>query len=106
MRRILLASAAAFGLAGSAFAADLPSAAPPPIYVPPLPIFTWTGVYVGGQVGYGWGKNRVNFDDNFDDYDAFSYNTSGVIGGAHVGYNFAAEPVRLRPRRRCRRRQP
>ena len=88
MRRILLASAAAFGLAGSAFAADLPSAAPPPVYAAPLPIFTWTGVYVGGQVGYGWGKNWVDFDDNFDDYDAFRYNTSGVIGGAHVGYNF------------------
>ena len=87
LRRILLASVAAFGLAGSAFAADLPSRAPPPIYVPPAPIFTWTGFYIGGQVGYAWGKNNVNFGDNFGDYAAFSYNTSGVIGGAHVGYN-------------------
>src|ERR1019366_1315059 len=87
LRRILLASVAAFGLAGSAFAADLPSRAPPPVYVPPAPIFTWTGFYIGGQVGYAWGKNNVSFGDNFGDYAAFSYNTSGVIGGAHVGYN-------------------
>jgi outer membrane immunogenic protein len=87
LRRILLSSIAAFGLAGSAFAADLSSRAPPPIYVPPAPIFTWTGIYVGGQVGYGWGQNNTNFGDNFGDFDSFSYNTSGVIGGAHVGYN-------------------
>jgi outer membrane immunogenic protein len=87
LRRILLASVGALALAGSAFAADLPSRAPPPVYVPPAPIFTWTGFYVGGQVGYAWGQNNVNFGDNFGDYAAFSYNTSGVIGGAHVGYN-------------------
>jgi outer membrane immunogenic protein len=86
-RRILMASVGAVALAGSAFAADLPSRAPPPVYVPPAPIFTWTGFYIGGQVGYAWGKNNVNFGDNFGDYAAFSYNTSGVIGGAHVGYN-------------------
>jgi outer membrane immunogenic protein len=87
LRRILLASVGAIALAGSAFAADLPSRAPPPVYVPPAPIFTWTGFYIGGQVGYAWGKNNVNFGDNFGDFDSFSYNTSGVIGGAHVGYN-------------------
>ena len=35
-------------------AADLPSPAPPPVYLPPVPIFTWTGIYVGGQIGYAW----------------------------------------------------
>jgi outer membrane immunogenic protein len=86
-RKFLLASAGAMALAGSAFAADLPSRAPPPVYVPPAPIFTWTGFYIGGQVGYGWGQNNVSFGDNFGDYGTFNYNTSGVIGGAHVGYN-------------------
>ena len=86
-RKFILASAGAIALAGSAFAADLPSRAPPPVYVPPAPVFTWTGFYIGGQVGYGWGQNNVSFGDNFGDYGAFSYSTSGVIGGAHVGYN-------------------
>ncbi len=86
-RRILLASVGAIALAGSAFAADLPSRAPPPVYVPPAPIFTWTGIYIGGQIGYAWGTSNTNLGDNFGDYTSFSTNNSGVIGGAHVGYN-------------------
>jgi len=42
---------------GSAFAADL---APPP---PPVPVFTWTGVYLGGQIGYAWGKDNVSWPE-------------------------------------------
>ena len=86
-RRILLASVGVIALAGSALAADLPSRAPPPVYVPPAPIFTWTGIYIGGQIGYAWGKSNTNLGDNFGDYTSFSTNNSGVIGGAHVGYN-------------------
>ncbi len=86
-RRILLASVGAIALAGSALAADLPSRAPPPVYVPPAPIFTWTGIYIGGQIGYAWGKSNTNLGDDFGDYASFSTNNSGVIGGAHVGYN-------------------
>ena len=86
-RQILMASVGAIALAGSAFAADLPSRAPPPVYVPPVPIFTWTGIYVGGQIGYAWGTSNTNLGDNFGDYVSFSSNNSGVIGGAHVGYN-------------------
>lgn len=87
IRHMLLASVGAVALAGSAFAADLPSRAPPPVYIPPAPIFTWTGLYVGGQVGYAWAKNHVDFTDDFGDFNPFSYNSNGVIGGAHVGYN-------------------
>ena len=43
---------------GSATAADL---GPRPIYkappvVAPMPVFSWTGPYVGLFVGYGWGR--------------------------------------------------
>jgi len=86
-RQLLLASIGAIALAGSAFAADLPSRAPPPVYVPPVPIFTWTGIYVGGQIGYAWGTTNANAGDNFGDFRYFSFNNNGVIGGAHVGYN-------------------
>jgi outer membrane immunogenic protein len=47
-RQFFLASAGAMALAGTALAADLPIAPPPP-----PPIFTWTGIYVGG---YGGGE--------------------------------------------------
>ncbi len=87
LRRVLLASVGAIALAGSAFAADLPSRAPPPVYVPPVPIFTWTGIYIGGQIGYAWGTSNTNIGDNFGDFTSFSTNNNGVIGGAHVGYN-------------------
>jgi len=87
LRKTLLASAGAIALVGQAFAADLPSSAPPPVYVPPAPVFTWTGFYIGGQVGYAWGTQRANLalpgGILFN-----SYSAEGVIGGAHVGYNY------------------
>jgi outer membrane immunogenic protein len=86
-RRILMASAGVIALAGSAVAADLPSRAPPPVYLPPAPIFTWTGIYIGGQIGYAWGNQNTNFGDNFGDFAQFNSSAQGVIGGAHVGYN-------------------
>jgi len=51
LRNLLLPRRAAVALSTGAFAADLPSRAPPPVYVPPAPIFTWTGIYIGGQIG-------------------------------------------------------
>jgi outer membrane immunogenic protein len=92
-RQIFLASVGAIALMGSAFAADLPSRAPPPVYLPPVPIFTWTGIYLGGQVGYAWGNNSggtfVAGDGFGDIFTAnFSGSPQGVIGGAHVGYNY------------------
>src|ERR1700724_3277925 len=92
-RKFLLASVGAIALTGSAaFAADLPSRAPPPVYLPPPPIFTWTGIYIGGQVGYAWGTGANNFT-GFDPVTGTFIDTSvggtpnGVIGGGHVGYN-------------------
>ncbi|WOJ89912.1 porin family protein [Methylocapsa polymorpha] len=87
IRKLLLASVGAVALAGSALAADLPSRAPPPVYVPPVPIFTWTGVYIGGQIGYAWGNFNNSWGDGFGSFGGFSDQANGVIGGAHVGYN-------------------
>jgi outer membrane immunogenic protein len=49
MKRILLASVAALGLAGTASAAELAVRAPAPL---PVPLFTWTGCYLG--INGGW----------------------------------------------------
>jgi outer membrane immunogenic protein len=58
-RKFHLASLGALFLAGpAALAADL-GYAPPPAYLPP-PLFTWTGLYTGGQVGYAWGAGAVD----------------------------------------------
>ena len=91
-RKFLLASVGAIALTGSAaFAADLPSRAPPPVYLPPPPIFTWTGIYIGGQVGYAWGTGANRFDGFIDDVfvdTSLGGNPNGVIGGGHVGFNY------------------
>ena len=86
MKKILLASVALFGFAGAASAADLPvRAAPPAPIVAAVPIFTWTGFYVGVNAGYGWNANdsitvggvRFDLDDE-----------GGFVGGAQAGYNY------------------
>jgi outer membrane immunogenic protein len=88
-RQILLASVGAIAIASPAFAADLTRQAPPPVYVPPPPIFTWTGIYAGGQVGYAWARDNANITSQNPPFFFFTADTrpQGVIGGAHLGYN-------------------
>ena len=52
MKRILLASVAALGLAGTASAADLAVKAPPLV-----PVFTWSGCYLGANAGWIGGND-------------------------------------------------
>src|SRR3977135_983071 len=94
-RQILLASVGAIAIAGSAYAADLPYRGPPPVYLPPPPIFTWTGIYVGGQIGYAWARNNGSINNPAPGiaglpptiFIPFTLDLRGVIGGAHLGYN-------------------
>src|ERR1700731_4024945 len=89
-RKILLASVGAVALPGSgAFAADLPYRAPPPVYLPPPPIFTWTGIYIGGQVGYAWARDNADIStlDPAAPFFPVDISLNGGIGGAHAGYN-------------------
>jgi outer membrane immunogenic protein len=81
MKKLIL-TVALCGLSSVAMAADLPSRAPPPVYAPPPPLFTWTGVYLGGQIGYEWGREPATL---------VSSQPSGVVGGAHVGYNYQVQ---------------
>jgi outer membrane immunogenic protein len=65
---------------GTAGAADI--YAPPPaasVVYNPAPVSNWTGGYVGGVVGYGWGRAKSG---------GTSWNADGVTGGAFGGYNF------------------
>lgn len=72
-------------LAGSvAQAADMPMKAAPPINPPPL--YTWTGFYIGVNLGGAWTNTSSN---NFDS------NLGGVIGGGQIGYNWQAGQILL-----------
>jgi outer membrane immunogenic protein len=86
-RQILMASVGALALTGSAVAADLPLQ---PAY-PPAPLFTWTGLYVGGQIGYGWGSDHASITNPVF-YIPYTATPGGVIGGAHLGYNLQLGP--------------
>lgn len=87
IRRILLSGTAVVAVVGSALAADLPSRAAVAPYVP-LPVFSWTGLYLGAQIGYAWGSDSFTATSPISGLFANnSYGPNGVIGGAHVGYN-------------------
>jgi outer membrane immunogenic protein len=92
MKKSLFAIALTAGFAAnSAFAADLPSRAPPPVYVPPPPIFTWTGFYIGGQLGYEWGRSTNTAALTAGGgpvVGAGEVDPNGVTGGLHLGYNW------------------
>ena len=88
MKRVLLSGIALAALmVGSAAAADLGQApvykAPPPVVPAP---FSWTGFYIGGNLGGAWANNHVT--DVTQGID-FSTNNEGVfIGGGQLGFNY------------------
>jgi outer membrane immunogenic protein len=96
MRAKYLVAGAATALifALQAQAADLPVKAP--MYKAPVaPIFSWSGFYVGGNVGYGWGSvkpDTISFYQPITTLVAqiagIDHNMDGVIGGGQVGYNY------------------
>ncbi|TGR19401.1 MULTISPECIES: outer membrane protein [unclassified Mesorhizobium] len=83
MKTLLLASTLLVAVSGSAFAADALVSEPV--------AYDWTGAYVGAQIGYGWGdvdSHDSEIGSGFSDW-ADSWNSNGVLGGIHLGYNQA-----------------
>ena len=86
----------------TARAADMPVKAPP---LPATPVSTWTGCYVGGNLGGAWARSDWTYR-NINRYDApgpagpivatdNSFSMSSVIGGLQAGcnYEFASNVV-------------
>jgi len=93
-RSLLASTALCATLASAALAADLPSRKAPPPVVPIVvpPVFTWTGFYLGANIGGIWTRDRVR-DLYPNDYGAIpgnanTLNLSGVVGGVQAGYNY------------------
>lgn len=90
MKKLFLASAAFIAFAGGAQAADLGVARAPVAAVVGAPVFNWSGVFVGAQIGYQWGTTQARFFDGagtFVPAASASYSTNGLVGGVHLGYN-------------------
>jgi outer membrane immunogenic protein len=87
MKRLLLLTTGLVALLGSASvgqAADMAVKAPPP---PPMmaPLFTWTGFYIGGNLGAAWASRTVT--DAFG--NDFTRSSDGrFMGGGQLGYNW------------------
>jgi outer membrane immunogenic protein len=108
MKKALLGTMALAALmAAPATAADL--ARPAPVYVPPPPvvvaIFSWTGFYIGANVGGHWGKDQIttttavaNFPlvgeaAGIDAQSPASLTPNGFIGGLQAGVNWQFNSV-------------
>ena len=79
-----------------ASAADMPLKAPPP---PPPPAYSWTGFYIGGDVGGAWTSNTATWTP-LPSPAAFGSNLisgsnrdTDVIGGFYAGYNWQFAPT-------------
>ncbi|MBZ9676252.1 outer membrane protein [Mesorhizobium sp. ES1-1] len=83
MKRLFVISSL-FALAASpSFAADA-------VVMEPASAFNWTGLYVGGHVGYGFGQTDATFSaPNTPGFAATQdYDVDGFLGGVQVGYNY------------------
>lgn len=94
MKRLALLVALSL-IGGQALAADFPPpiAPPPPApagYFPVAPLYSWTGFYVGGNLGAGW--NNASFSNSAS--SAFSTTTTAttLLGGAQFGANYQFGP--------------
>ncbi len=103
---VLIVAAIDLSISQRAPAADIARRPPPPVYVPPLPIpYVWTGCYIGGNVGWGWGRETVSIPNLGEttgvpklagvSLGPVTGTTSGVLGGGQVGcdYQFASNWV-------------
>jgi outer membrane immunogenic protein len=88
--KLFAAALAASTMAGSAFAADLPSRKEAPVYIAPAPVFSWTGFYLGADLGYAWQSLNTTFGawGNVGS----NVNPNGIIGGGYIGYNYQVAP--------------
>jgi outer membrane immunogenic protein len=78
------------GTTHSATAADMRA----PIVGAPVEVWSWTGVYIGGNVGYSWGRSKTDVQVNHNTTSALLHTTNveqdlrGAVGGGQIGVNW------------------
>ena len=71
-----------------ALGADLPTKAPPAPVVAAVPLYNWTGFYVGAHGGYAGGNVTVTDINGGVNPGPFNYKPNGGIVGGQAGYNY------------------
>jgi opacity protein-like surface antigen len=82
MKKIYLAAAGILAMTAAASAADFPMKAA----MAPAPVYSWTGFYIGGNVGGG--SSTVAFGDPCFYCSSGNVTKGFVTGGAQIGYNY------------------
>jgi outer membrane immunogenic protein len=99
MKKIILATVLAGIGSTAALAADLGAQTYTKAPAMMAAVGNWSGFYIGGNVGYGWGSGTTNSAALAgalpqatpvlsDANGSFSPGSKGVIGGAQIGYNW------------------
>jgi outer membrane immunogenic protein len=89
--KFIVAAGLSLALGQMALAADLPQR---PVYkaapmMSPVPVYNWTGFYVGGNVGGAWGNVEAT---DVTTGATVSPNNSGFAGGGQIGYDYQIGP--------------
>lgn len=90
LARTLVASLAVLTMSSfAASAADLPTTkglppAPAPAYAP----YSWTGFYIGGQLGGAWSDSTWSAAPGMPPFPTFGTPGSGFLYGGQAGYNY------------------
>ena len=89
MKHVLLAGAGLFVLAMAqpSVAADMPRPVTKAPAMVAAPMFNWSGFYVGGNVGYGWGKYKEELFDGGSSVASESIGLDGAFVGGQIGAN-------------------
>ena len=92
MKKLAIAVAAVALIGAPTFAADMAIKAAPP--APALaPAYSWTGFYVGGNVGGAWSTTDWTFFNGpGGNFEPFSQGASSWIAGGQVGYRYQSGP--------------
>lgn len=110
MKKTIMALATTLAMSTAAFAADLPSRKSAPAFVPPPPVMSWNGFYVGANAGGSWkdgnsfGTSAVVVDPTYTAAGALvtpgvgvvgnnTIGTAGISGGLQAGYNWQVSPM-------------
>ena len=104
MKKSLLSAALVSLFSLAAYGADLPTTKGPPAFAPPPPpVLSWTGFYIGGEIGARWSDPTwsttclqpgfatcpaANYPARFAFNNPESFNSVSVKGGPFIGYNY------------------